>query len=186
MLSGQTGGGISVTALDMYTQKTLFIFQSFHHFLLLVLLSPLFNHKINYSFPRYASLTTTKYERKNNETLMMMLDIFKMTRASFIFFMSSFSSFYTVTIFRFIFPERISRVKCSNLKSISLKKLTDLIENLPYTCLEMIYIQKYTAFVRSIYHTTKREYNSKQRDQMEDYKVFDGYLSSADKGGKVL
>jgi hypothetical protein len=49
-----------------------------------------------------------------------------------------------------------------------------------------LHIQKYTAFVRSIYHTTKREYNSKQRDQMEDYKVFDGYLSSADKGGKVL
>lgn len=148
----------------MYTQKTLFIFQSFHHFLLLVLLSPLFNHKINYSFPRYASLTTTKYERKNNETLMMMLDIFKMTRASFIFFMSSFSSFYTVTIFRFIFPERISRVKCSNLKSISLKKLTDLIENLPYTCLEIIYT--YRSIPRSfVLYTTRQNGSTTQNKE---------------------
>jgi hypothetical protein len=90
MLSGQTGGALASRRWTCTHKKTLFIFQSFHHFLLLVLLSPLFNHKINYSFPRYASLTTTKYERKNNETLMMMLDIFKMTRASFIFYVEFF------------------------------------------------------------------------------------------------
>ena len=68
-----------------------------------------------------------------------------------------------------------------------LKKLTDLIENLPYTCLEIIYT--YRSIPRSFVLYTTRQNGSttqKQRDQMEDYKVFDGYLSSADKGGKVL
>ena len=70
----------------------------------------------------------------------------------------------------FIFPERIASaaytpVKCSNLKSASQQKLTELMKTCR-TWLEMIETEVTTvrSFVRSIYyHTTKREYNSKQR-----------------------
>ena len=87
MLSGQTGGALASRWTCVHTKKKLFFFlllffNLFHHFLRLVL-SPLFNHEINYSFPRYAN-NKKIWEKMKKLMMMMMLDIFKMTRASFI------------------------------------------------------------------------------------------------------
>ena len=159
MLSGQTGGGGALASrwTCVHTKKKLFFFlllffNLFHHFLRLVL-SPLFNHEINYSFPRYAN-NKKIWEKMKKLMMMMMLDIFKMTRASFILLCR-------VSYFRKE-SAAYTPVKCSNLKSISLKKLTDLIENLPYMVGNDLHTE--VPFVRSMYHTTKRKYNSKQRN----------------------